>query len=121
MANIISFILSLLQIILKDLLVTCFFASQELMDSSNIHMMNMKVVYTKSSLVFAIFFGKIILHVLLIAVVYYIAKYGFSVYEGHTTGVIVIFFICAYEFMYNVLFNLSGILGLEPLQSSAID
>lgn len=118
--SIFSFLLSLLKVLLTDLLVMVFFASQELMDSSNIHVLNMKPIYTDSSIIFAILFGKVIIHTVLIGVIWALSGKLklFNVYEGHAVGVIVIFFICAYEFMFNVLFNLGGILGLEPLDSS---
>jgi len=117
--TIISFILSILKVLLTDLLFICFFASQELMDSSCIHVLNMKPIYKPSSIIFAIFFGKLITHIVLVCVVYFVSAKLFTVYEGHAIGVIVIFFICAYEFMFNVLFNLSTILDLPLDQYTA--
>lgn len=116
--QLIAFALSLLRVAMGDLLVILFFASQELMDSSNIHILNMKPIYPGPSIKMSILLSKVVMHTVLITFVYYFSKHCFNVYEGHAIGVAVIFFICAYEFMFNVLFNLGGILGLQSLDEN---
>ena len=115
LGNIIAFILSLLKVAMADLLVMMFFASQELMDSSSVQIMNMKPLYEPSGIGLSILLSKLIMHTVLILLVSQISARMFNVYEGHAIGVCVIFFICAYEFMFNVLFNLASILGLKSL------
>ena len=100
-----------------DLFFIVFFASQELMDSSNIHMMNMKSIYQESTLNGALFFSKVIVTSFLIAITYIIASKFITVYEGHAVAVMVIYFICAYEFIFNVLITLTKILQLDPVQN----
>lgn len=98
-----------------DLFFIAFFATQELMDSSNIHMMNMKSIYQESTLNGALFFSKIIVTTALIATIYLISSKFISVYEGHAVAVMVIYFICAYEFIFNVLITLTKILNLDSV------
>jgi hypothetical protein len=113
LSTLLSFVLSLLQVALTDVLFICFFASQELMDRSHIEKMTMTTAYSTASITFGVFCSKIVMNALLIAVVYYISASCVSVYEGHCASVIAIYFICAYEFLFNVLAVMAAILGLD--------
>lgn len=59
--------------------------------------------------------SKFVNNLVLIVVVHAFAAKFVSVYEGHAIGVIVIYFICAYEFIVNVLVTLGKILELEEI------
>lgn len=115
---IIGFLISLLKVALTDLLVICFFATQELMDTSNIHGLNMKAIYTPGSITFGIIVSKIVMNGILVALVHVFSAKCITVYEGHCVGVIAIYVICAYEFLFYVLVNLSHILQLDSVQSN---
>ena len=110
---ILNLVLGVLRVALTDLLFMAFFASQELMDHSHIEMMNMKAVYSTGSITFAVFASKIVMNALLITLVYFFSSYCVSVYEGHCVSVIAIYFICAYEFLFNVLAAMAEILNLD--------
>ena len=115
LANLISFALSLIQVAFTDLFFIIFFASQELMDTSNVQMMIMKPIYTFSSLAWGLILSKLLVNVILVVIVHQVSARFFSVYEGHAIGVIVIYFICAYEFTINVLVTVGNILELETV------
>lgn len=89
------------------------------MDSSNIHLLNIKPFYKKSDLNFAIFFSKVTTNLLLITCVYYFSAKFITVFEGHCIGIIVIYLICAFEFILNVLLTLGIILGLSQEHSAS--
>ena len=69
LANVVCFVLSFVQVAFTDLFFILFFASQELMDSSNIQMMNMKPFYGTGQILGAIFFSKVTMNLLLIVIV----------------------------------------------------
>lgn len=110
--TIIRFALSLIKVAFTDLFFIIFIASQELMDSSNMHLLNIKPFYKTSDLNFAIFFSKVTTNLLLITCVYYFSAKFITVFEGHCIGISVIYLICAFEFILNVLLTLGVILGL---------
>jgi len=101
-----------------DLFFIAFFASQELMDSSNIHMMNMKPFYNTSTLSGALFMSKLSMNLILILTVHIFSSKFVTVYEGHCVGVMAIYFICAYEFILNVLITLAKILELDTINTT---
>lgn len=115
LSTVFSFALSLLQVALKDLLFICFFASQELMDESHLEKMNMSSTYSDGSIVFGVIFSTIVMNALLITIVYYFSAYCVSVHEGHFVGVVAIYFICAYEFLFYVLIVMAQILELDTM------
>ena len=121
LANIISFALSLIQVAFTDLFFIIFLASQELMDTSNVQMMIMKPLYTQSSLVWGMILSKLTVNLLLVFTVHLISAKFITVYEGHTIGVISIYFICAYEFTVNVLVTLGNILDLQTVNLNRLD
>jgi len=79
----------------------------------------MKPFYSTGCLDWGIFFSKVTMNLLLILIVYQLAARFVSVYEGHTVGIMAIYFICAYEFILNVLVTLGRILDLDTINSSA--
>lgn len=82
-------------------------------------MMNMKPFYTEGCLEWAIFFSKISTNFLIIIIVYNLSAKFVTVYEGHAVGILVIYFICAYEFILNVLVTLGRILDLDTIDSNS--
>jgi len=119
LANVVCFALSFVQVAFTDLFFILFFASQELMDSSNIQMMNMKPFYGTGQILGAIFFSKVTMNLILIVIVNQLARRFINVYEGHAVGVLVIYFICAYEFIINVLVTLGRILRLDTINTTS--
>ena len=111
--TIIRFALSIIKVAFTDLFFIIFISSQELMDSSNMHLLNIKPFYTQRDLSFAIFFSKVFSNLLLITTVYYFSAKFITVFEGHCIGVLAIYLICAYEFILNVLLTLGVILGIR--------
>ena len=79
----------------------------------------MKPFYTIGCIEWAIFFSKVSTNTLLILVVYNFSARFVTVYEGHAVGVLVIYFICAYEFILNVLVTLGRILDLDTIDSNS--
>lgn len=89
------------------------------MDLSCIQLLIMKPIYHENCLYGAVFFSKFTMNLLLIGTVYFLSSRYVSVYEGHAVGILVIYFICASEFILNVLVVLGKILELDTINDNS--
>jgi len=88
------------------------------MDSSNLTGFNLKSQYTSPSIIFGIFFSHIIINMVLIAIAHVFSAYCLTIYEGHVISIVIIYFVCAYEFMTHVLPISVDILDLPGIKTT---
>lgn len=106
-----------LRIVFLDLMVICFFASQEMVDTSNLKQLSMNARFEVGSIIFGAFWAHIIVNLVLITILYLFSRFCMDMLEGLAFASIVIYFICFYEFLFSILLQMGTYLDIDAINS----
>ena len=89
--------------IIKDIVLIIFVCIQECDDTSYYQTIESKAEYNKSTLIIAVISVTLFLNFSACLYSHLLSRFFMSQNEGHWLGCILIYFICAYEFVFNII------------------